>query len=154
MRPSTIFAAIAGGFAYLLIFMIGLGHGLYPTLTVGDSLRTLIGSAAPFAFSFSRLSRRWCDAVIEATIPYQEPPYWYYPVGQSLGAALLAAGKADDARDAFRAALLRGPGNAWALWGLARAEAALGHTLESRAADAAFERAWLGGKTLPELDRL
>ena len=56
------------GFAYLLIFMIGLGHGLYPTLTIGDSLRTLIGSAAPFAFSFSRLSRRWCAAVIEATI--------------------------------------------------------------------------------------
>lgn len=93
-------------------------------------------------------------AAIEATIPYQEPPYWYYPVGQSLGAALLAAGKPDDAREAFRAALLRGPGNAWALWGLARAEAALGHTLESRAADAAFDRAWLGGKTLPELDRL
>lgn len=54
--------------AYLLIFLIGLGHGLYPTLTVGDSLRTLIGSAAPFAFSFSRLSRRWCAGVIEATI--------------------------------------------------------------------------------------
>lgn len=93
-------------------------------------------------------------AAIEATIPYQEPPYWYYPVGQSLGAALLAAGKPLEARDAFRSALLRGPGNAWALWGLARAEAALGHTLESRAADAAFDRAWLGGRALPELDRL
>ncbi len=56
------------GFAYLLIFMIGLGHGLYPTLTIGDSLRTLIGSAAPFAFCFSRLSRRWCAAVIESAI--------------------------------------------------------------------------------------
>lgn len=56
------------GIAFLLMFVIGLGHGLYPTLTVGDSIRSLIGAAAPFAFSFSRLSRRWTAAIIEAVI--------------------------------------------------------------------------------------
>ncbi len=91
---------------------------------------------------------------IEGTIPYQEPPYWYYPVGQSLGAALLAGGKAAEARDAFHQALLVAPGNGWALWGLAQSEAALGHKLEARAAEAALGRAWLGDRRLLTLDRL
>ena len=30
----------------------------------------------------------------EDTIPYMEPPFWYYPVRQSLGAALLQSGQA------------------------------------------------------------
>ncbi|KUR72630.1 hypothetical protein AQZ52_05160 [Novosphingobium fuchskuhlense] len=91
---------------------------------------------------------------IEGTIPYQEPPYWYYPVSQSLGAALLAGGKASEARDAFHQALLVAPGNGWALWGLAKAERALGHDLEARAAEAALERAWLGDRRLLTLERL
>lgn len=91
---------------------------------------------------------------IEGTIPYQEPPYWYYPVGQSLGAALLAGGKAAEAREAFQQALLVAPGNGWALWGLAKSERALGHDLEARAAEAALDRAWLGDRRLLRLERL
>jgi hypothetical protein len=34
---------------------------------------------------------------IQDTLPYMEPPYWYYPVRQSLGAALLGAGRNDEA---------------------------------------------------------
>ena len=41
------------------------------------------------------LSRRRRD---RDRIPYMEPPYWYYPVQQSLGAALLRAGKPGEAR--------------------------------------------------------
>lgn len=55
-------------FAFLAMFVAGLAHGLWPTLTVMESLRSLIGAVAPFAFSFSRLSRRWCNAIITATI--------------------------------------------------------------------------------------
>jgi len=54
--------------AYVAMFVIGLMHGLWPTLTLMGSVRSLIGSAAPFAFAFSRLSRRWCNAIITATI--------------------------------------------------------------------------------------
>ena len=64
---------------------------------------------------------------IEATIPYTEPAYWYFPVRQSLGAALLAAGQAEAASNAFRGALLQTPNNAWVLYGLAQSEARLGH---------------------------
>ena len=55
-------------FAFLFMFVVGLAHGLWPTLTVMDSVRSLLGAFAPFAFSFSRLSRRWCNAIINTTI--------------------------------------------------------------------------------------
>ncbi len=50
-----------------MIFATGLVHGLHPGLTTGESLRSLAGSAAPFAFSFSRLSRRWGERVVRVT---------------------------------------------------------------------------------------
>lgn len=106
--------------------------------------------------------RRYDDAVthyqaaaeIEARIPYMEPSFWYYPVGQSLGAALLRAGREEDASQAFRAALVRAPNNGWALYGLAESEAAQGHALEAAAARRALSQAWLGDPTWLRLDRL
>lgn len=73
------------GFAYIAMFLIGIAHGLWPTLSPMESLRSLIGSAAPFAFSFSRLSRRWCQAIITATI-------WASPVIVLFGVLLAGAG--------------------------------------------------------------
>jgi tetratricopeptide (TPR) repeat protein len=91
---------------------------------------------------------------IEARIPYQEPPYWYYPVGQSLGAALHLAGRYDEASRAFRAALIQAPNNGWALYGLARSETAQGHRMEAAAAQRAFARAWLGKRDWLKMERL
>lgn len=54
-------------FAWIAMFAGGLTHGLWPGLTPGDSLRSLVGSVAPFAFGFSRLSRGWAQAIIRAT---------------------------------------------------------------------------------------
>jgi tetratricopeptide (TPR) repeat protein len=86
-------------------------------------------------------------------IPYMEPPYWYYPVRQSLGAVLLERGRAEEAVEAFEAALAEVPRNGWALWGLAEALAAAD---DPRAAGAreAFEEVWLGDRSLLRLDRL
>lgn len=93
-------------------------------------------------------------AAIEDTIPYMEPPFWYYPVRQSLGAALFRAGRHAEAREAFRAALAQYPGNAWALYGLAVTERKLGHRLEAAAAESAFRRAWMGDPAWIRMDRL
>jgi|GEM_PF-970772 len=68
LRYGLVFDLLNPGIAFALMFVIGLAHGLWPGLTTDDSLRTLIGSAAPFAFSFSRLSRRWCASIIQATM--------------------------------------------------------------------------------------
>ncbi len=93
-------------------------------------------------------------AGIEAGIPYMEPPFWYYPVQQSLGAALFRAGRLEEARAAFRAALVRAPNNGWALYGLAETERALGHRAEAAAAQSALQRAWLGDRRWLRMDRL
>jgi O-antigen ligase len=54
--------------AFLAMFLFGFAHGLHPALTPADSLRSLLGSVAPFAFAFSRLSPSWCQTIIRATV--------------------------------------------------------------------------------------
>jgi O-antigen ligase len=55
-------------FAFLAMFIAGFAHGLHPDLSPADSLRSLLGSVAPFAFAFSRLSPGWGSAIIRATL--------------------------------------------------------------------------------------
>ncbi|WP_310468040.1 tetratricopeptide repeat protein [Sphingomonas sp.] len=93
-------------------------------------------------------------AAVEAKIPYMEPPFWYYPVHQSLGAALYRAGKHGEARDAFAAALAQSPRNGWALYGLAAAERSLGQGDKAAAAEAELKSAWLGDPRWLRMDRL
>ncbi len=91
---------------------------------------------------------------IEERIPYMEPPWWYYPVNQSLGAALYRAGKYEEAQQAFTAALAKYPGNGWALYGLAMAERAQGRPAQAAAARAALNRAWLGDYRWLKMERI
>jgi hypothetical protein len=55
-------------FAYLFMFAGGLVHGLYPGMTTADSVRSLIGSAAPFVFCFSRVPLDWSRGMIRMTM--------------------------------------------------------------------------------------
>ncbi len=55
------------GLGFLAMFVVGQAHGLHHDLTQAESLRSLAGSFAPFAFAFSRLSRNWAQAVIRTT---------------------------------------------------------------------------------------
>ena len=58
-------------------------------------------------------------AALQDGLPYMEPPYWYYPVRQSLAVALMQAGRLDEAEEQFQRALKRAPGNGWSWYGLA-----------------------------------
>ena len=91
---------------------------------------------------------------IEDRVPYMEPPWWYYPVRQSLGAALYRAGRFDEAREAFTGALAKAPNNGWALYGLAAAERALGRRAHAAAAQMALNRAWMGEPKWLRMERL
>jgi tetratricopeptide (TPR) repeat protein len=60
--------------------------------------------------------RHWRKAVeIQDTLTYDEPPDWYYPVRESLGAALVRAGRAAEGEKVFRDALARSPRNGFVL---------------------------------------
>jgi tetratricopeptide (TPR) repeat protein len=92
-------------------------------------------------------------AEVQDRLPYMEPPFWYYPVHQSVGASLLAQGKADEAQAAFRAALQRSPNNGWAAAGLLRAAEARGDAQAVEAARLLVKKNWFG-EDHPALDRL
>lgn len=79
---------------------------------------------------------------LEDGLTYTEPPYWYYPVRQSLGKALLAAGKPAEAEVAYRQDLEQFPENGWSLFGLARSLEAQGNRVAARAVRVRFDRAW------------
>lgn len=73
---------------------------------------------------------------------FTEPPPWYFPVRQSLGAALLQAGRAAEAEAVYREDLRRNPENGWSLFGLAQSLRAQGKAADATAIDARFRRAW------------
>jgi tetratricopeptide (TPR) repeat protein len=73
---------------------------------------------------------------------FTEPPPWYFPVRQSLGAVLLQAGRASDAEQVYREDLRRNPGNGWSLFGLAQSLKAQGKTAEAAQVDEGFRKAW------------
>jgi tetratricopeptide (TPR) repeat protein len=93
-------------------------------------------------------------AAAQDEIPYMEPPYWYYPVRQSLGAALLKAGKPEEAEKQFQAALERERGNAWALYGLEEAAKAKGDAAAAKKVDDELKRVWRGESGVLTLERL
>jgi tetratricopeptide (TPR) repeat protein len=73
---------------------------------------------------------------------FTEPPPWYFPVRQSLGAVLLQSGRPADAEAVYREDLRRNPGNGWSLFGLAQSLRAQGKTAEAARAEDAFRKAW------------
>ena len=79
---------------------------------------------------------------IEDRIPYDEPPGWHSPVRQSLGAALLVAGRAADAEKVYREELSRNPQNGWSLKGLALALRQQQKTEAAVAVEKQLQAAW------------
>jgi Flp pilus assembly protein TadD len=91
---------------------------------------------------------------VQDALPYMEPPHWYYPVRQSLGAALLRAGRVDEAEQVFRESLARTPSNGWALRGLIEVYRQRGDTAALAATRKRFETTWLGEPAGPPLTLL
>jgi len=79
---------------------------------------------------------------IQDGLPYTEPPPWYYPVRQSLGAVLLATGRAAEAEAVYREDLQRNPENGWSLYGLAQSLRARKAEQEAAVIEERFKKAW------------
>jgi tetratricopeptide (TPR) repeat protein len=93
-------------------------------------------------------------AAMQDELPYTEPPYWYYPVRQSLAAALLQAGRHDEAEEQFRRALRRAPNNGWSYFGLGELYRARGRADDAKQMDAQLAKTWIGDRALLQLSRL
>jgi tetratricopeptide (TPR) repeat protein len=97
----------------------------------------------------------WEEAASDqAQLPYNEPPWWFYPVKQSLGAALLLSGRANEAIDAFKATLLDQPGNTWALYGLMKAYQKIGDRPAATLTEWHLKTSWAGGPIAIDLKQM
>jgi Flp pilus assembly protein TadD len=77
---------------------------------------------------------------IQDGLAYNEPPPWYYPVRQSLGAVLVTAGKNVEAEQVYRKDLALNPNNGWSLYGLAQSLRAQGKSQDAAAVEEQFKK--------------
>jgi tetratricopeptide (TPR) repeat protein len=139
------------------------GDAVQPMIDQGVPARDLMQLAetvaqARWAYAngrYGEAERHYRDAIVtEDKIPYMEPPFWYYPIHQSLGGVLYRQRRYDEALTAFTTALARAPNNGWALYGVASSQRALGRQAHAAAAEAALKRAWAGDPNWLRMDRL
>jgi tetratricopeptide (TPR) repeat protein len=90
----------------------------------------------------------WQKAVeIQDTLNYDEPADWYYPVRESLGAALLAADKPAEAEQVFRVDLQQNPRNPRSLYGLMEALRAQKKDSDAAWVEKQFDTVWKNADT-------
>ncbi len=78
----------------------------------------------------------------EDKLNYNEPADWTLPTRTYLGAALLEAGDAKGAAQAYRQDLKTYPDNGWSLFGLAQAQRKLGDTVGAADSERRYREAW------------
>jgi tetratricopeptide (TPR) repeat protein len=109
--------------------------------------RVVDGRVAQAEGDYDNAAAAFRDAVaIQDGLPYMEPPYWYYPVRQSLGAVLLQAGRPMEAERMFREALREHPNSAWTLFGLKEAQRAQGNATAAAATQRQLDTIWEGDR--------
>ncbi len=92
-------------------------------------------------------------AKLQDGLPYMEPPFWYYPVRQSLGGVLLLTGEMGRAEAAFRASLARAPNNGWALHGLRQLYKKKGDKAALTEVERQLKKTWAGDRQTLDLSR-
>jgi tetratricopeptide (TPR) repeat protein len=91
---------------------------------------------------------------IQDTLKYGEPPDWFFPVREALGATLLMNGDADGAEKVFREDLERNLRNPRSLWGLHQALLQQKRGYDAGFIEKEFEASWKGGVQALKLDDL
>jgi tetratricopeptide (TPR) repeat protein len=116
----------------------------YPgSMLVGIAIELLQGEIAYRQGDYDIAIEHFEQAVAtQDLLPYTEPPFWYYPTRQSLGAALLANGQLTEAEAVFRRDLELYPHNGWSMFGLAQSLEAQGKSDEADEVRHHFDAAW------------
>jgi tetratricopeptide (TPR) repeat protein len=93
-------------------------------------------------------------ALAEDALNYDEPPDWYLPPRESLGAVLFLEGRPGEAETVYRAELKAHPKNPRALFGLAECLRAQGKSGQESAARKEFEAGWKHADTRLRMEDL
>jgi tetratricopeptide (TPR) repeat protein len=104
-----------------------------------------VAIAARLAPSPAKAVPLWTRAVeMQDALVYDEPPAWYYPLRESLGAATLLSGDAAGAEAVFREGLRRSPNNGRMLFGLLESLKAQKKNDAAVWVEREFAKAWQG----------
>lgn len=148
-RETQAIGGIAGGADWSALTAAGIP--VIDVLTVARHV--LEGRIAQARGDFAAARTAFDEAVaVQDRLAYAEPPHWYYPVRQSLGAVLLSTGDLDGAEAAFRASLRDAPNNGWALHGLAEVYRRQGRAPAELEVRGRLTGTWVGSP--PDLGRL
>ena len=82
---------------------------------------------------------------VQDTLKYDEPSDWFFPVRESLGAALLMKGDTEGAEKTFREDLERNPRNPRSLYGLQQTLKKQGREYDAGFIQEQFNASWKGG---------
>jgi tetratricopeptide (TPR) repeat protein len=93
-------------------------------------------------------------ALAEDALNYDEPPEWYLPPRESLGAVLFLDGRPSEAETVFRAELKAHPKNPRALFGLAESLHAQAKVGDEAAVRKEFEEGWTHADTRLRMEDL
>jgi tetratricopeptide (TPR) repeat protein len=112
------------------------------------AVTALNGRIAAARGDFTTAIECWrAEVAVQDKMGFQDPPAWFYPMRESLGAALLRSGQNVEAEEVFREDLKRNPRNPRSLFGLWKALEAENKPADAEAARHTFELAWKGGTT-------
>jgi tetratricopeptide (TPR) repeat protein len=116
-------------------------NGSKPVTSI--AMHALMGEIAARSGKFDDAVSHFRQAVaIDDSLVYNEPPRWYYPLRQSLGAALLKGNHPGEAETVYQEDLKRFPENGWSLYGLALALRAQGRIGQAAQAEERLQKAW------------
>jgi Tfp pilus assembly protein PilF len=91
---------------------------------------------------------------IQDKLNYGEPPDWFFPVRESLGAAIMINGDAAGAEEVFRTDLQKTPRNPRSLYGLQQALKAQHKDYDAGFVEKQFNAAWKGGNNSLKMEDL
>ena len=91
---------------------------------------------------------------MQDSLKYGEPPDWFSPVREMLGAALLMGGNSTEAEKIFREDLDRNPRNPRSLFGLQQALKAQGRTYDASFVEGQFRNSWKGSVAALKVENL
>ena len=121
--------------------MVMAGHPTKSLMKIASLLAS--GSIDMYSSKYSEAITSFEEAVtIQDTLPYTEPPFWYYPTRQTLGHALLMNNSFEEAALVFERDLKDYPRNGWSYFGLHVAQNELNNQEESIEALNKFKEIW------------
>lgn len=127
---------------------VGKAFGMMPNdwSTLHDMAAGALNARIAIAHgNFASAIEKWRTAIaVEDHMVYHEPPDWYYPMRESLGATFLRAGQPAEAEKVFRDDLSRNPRSPRSLFGLWKALEAEQKPVDADWAKRSFEAAWRG----------